>query len=109
MLGYGIVNEPVPCADNRKVGLRLWSELAGRITERIRRADQNHIIFLERANGIADQCGVRSPQAFGEEYRYGFPESEDSNTAYEFHFYDPYAFTSQIYRHPGDSYKPYLC
>ena len=63
---------------------------------------------MERANGIADQNGVRSPQAFGEEYRYGFPESEDQNTAYEFHFYDPYAFTSQIYRPQGDSYKPYL-
>lgn len=108
VLGYGIVNEPIPCAANLKTGLRLWSELAGRITERIRKADQNHIIFLERANGIADQNGVRSPQAFGEEYRYGFPESEDENTAYEFHFYDPYAFTSQIYRPQGDSYKPYL-
>lgn len=109
VLGYGIVNEPTPRADNLKVGLRLWSELSQRITGRIRKEDQNHVIFLERANGIADPNGVLIPQTFGEEYHYGFPESEDQNTAYEFHFYDPYAFTSQITAPQEDSYKPYLC
>ena len=108
VLGYGLVNEPVPCAGNLKVGLERWSDLAQNITEQIRKVDQNHIIFLEQATGIADQSGVRSPQVFGEEYRYGFPETEDKNTAYEFHFYDPYAFTSQITEPQGDSYKPYL-
>ena len=84
------------------MGLRLWSELAGEDHRaNPQGGPKSHHLFWSGQTASPTKAACRSPQAFGEEYRYGFPESEDSNTAYEFHFYDPYAFTSQIYRPQG--------
>ena len=107
VLGYGLVNEPFPCAPDVKTGQKYWSDLAGKLAERIRDVDQNHILFAEVVSGITDGEGNPQNVVFTAAEHYGYPELEDANVAYEFHMYDPYAFTHQVTAEAGTSNKPY--
>jgi endoglucanase len=81
--GYGLVNEPEPLAS-----VQQWKDLAARITAAIRGVDTNHMIFAERAIAAAGNFGIDIASSF--------PTIDDPNVVYEFHFYDPYEYTSQL-------------
>ncbi len=85
--GYGLVNEPVPTAS-----MQQWSSLAQRITDTIRRQKDNHVIFLEKAIYV---------KGAAEDANFNFPVVTGSNLAYEFHFYDPYDYTYQLFDWAG--------
>jgi endoglucanase len=81
ILGYGLVNEPVPTQD-----ISQWQQLAQRITNEIRLVDKNHILFIEKANYVKGKPETAD---------YNFPAITDNNFVYEFHFYEPYDYTHQ--------------
>jgi endoglucanase len=81
--GFGLVNEPIPTVSKEK-----WQQLAQRITNEIRTADKQHIIFAEQAISVK---GIE-----GEDADLNFPIINDENLVYEFHIYNPYQFTHQL-------------
>lgn len=87
IIGYGPVNEPVPSAS-----ISQWQQLAQRIINEIRTADKNHILFIEKAIWVKGQTETAD---------YNFPAVTDNNMAYEFHFYDPYPYTHQLFSWAG--------
>ena len=93
ILGWGIVNEPVPLYDGKSAesSLKTWEELANNLVDAIRKADKNHIIFVEKANGIKDLEG----NWYGTDLEHYYPEIKDGNFAYEAHFYEPLWYTHQ--------------
>jgi endoglucanase len=84
IIGYGLVNEPVPSN-----AIAQWNQLAQRITDAIRTNDKNHLIFLEKAIYVKTNV-VEDENLF-------FPVSTDKNTVYEFHMYDPWQYTHQLF------------
>lgn len=87
IIGYGLVNEPVPTSD-----ISQWQQLAQRITDAIRTVDNNHVLFIERAIYVKGKAETAD---------YNFPTIKDSNTAYEFHIYDPFQYTHQLFSWAG--------
>jgi endoglucanase len=81
--GFGPVNEPVPTTD-----ISQWQQLAQRITNEIRTVDKNHILFIERAIYVKGKTETAD---------YNFPAINDNNTTYEFHIYDPFQYTHQLF------------
>jgi endoglucanase len=84
--GYGLVNEPV--VKNNK---QQWQTLAQNIANSIRQVDKNHLLLVEQIAGVETPTGT--------DYN-GTPDQKmikinDSNTAYEFHYYGPFDFTHQ--------------
>jgi endoglucanase len=84
VIGFGLVNEPVPTAS-----LQQWQTLAQRLTDEIRKVDQKHILFIEKPIYVK---GV-----YTENSDLNFPVVNDNNKAYEFHIYDPFLFTHQLF------------
>lgn len=91
VLGYGLVNEPFPIGETVQEAVESWSNLASKITSEIRKYDNNHVIFLERAFMIKNTSGV----ALSYTAKQGYPIIQDKNFAYEIHFYEPGRFTNQ--------------
>lgn len=87
IVGYGLVNEPVPTND-----ISQWQQLAQRITDAIRTVDNQHILFIERAIYVKGKL---------ENENYNFPVINDQNAVYEFHFYDPFEYTHQLFNWTG--------
>jgi endoglucanase len=87
IIGYGLVNEPVPTTD-----ISQWQQLAQRITDAVRTVDANHILFIERAIYVKGKAETAD---------YNFPTINDRNTAYEFHIYDPLPYTHQLFSWAG--------
>ncbi|MHA7130196.1 glycoside hydrolase family 5 protein [Algoriphagus namhaensis] len=85
ILGYGPVNEPYPTES-----ISQWSQLAQKLINAIRQVDPNHILFIERALQVKNEAG-RDPSGLN------FPEVSGSNLVYEFHFYDPFYYTHQLF------------
>jgi endoglucanase len=83
IIGFGLVNEPVPSND-----ISQWQQLAQRITNEIRTVDKNHILFIERAIYVKGKAETPDNN---------FPTITDNNTAYEFHIYDPFQYTHQLF------------
>ncbi len=83
IIGFGLVNEPVPTND-----LSQWQQLAQRITNEIRTVDKNHIVVVERAIYVKGKAETED---------YNFPSITDNNLVYEFHIYDPYEYTHQLF------------
>lgn len=82
IVGFSILNEPAPTKNKEQ-----WQELAQRTVNEIRRVDQHHIVFVERANAISG--------AFSEDEDRNFVRVNDDNVVYEFHFEKPFHFTHQ--------------
>jgi endoglucanase len=80
--GYGLLNEPSPTKN-----LKQWQLLADKTVSAIRDVDQQHILFL----GRADSIGGDTSEVAGN----NFPIVSDPNVVYEFRFYKPFQFTHQ--------------
>jgi endoglucanase len=82
--GFGPLNEPVPTVSKAK-----WSLLAQKLIDGIREVDEHHLLFIEKAIYI---------QNSNEGYEnLNFPEVEGDNLVYEFHSYEPYLYTHQLF------------
>lgn len=90
IIGYGLINEPVPTNH-----ISQWQQLAERLSTQIRVVDQNHLLFVERANFVKGQAETEA---------YNFPTINDPNVVYEFHLYDPIRYTHQLFpwAYPAD-------
>lgn len=86
--GFGLVNEPVPTAS-----IQQWKQLAQRITTEIRSVNKNHLLFVEKA--------IYVKGAPAEDADLNFPLTTDDNTVYEFHIYDPFQYTHQLFSWAG--------
>ncbi|MBN2510081.1 MAG: cellulase family glycosylhydrolase [Spirochaetales bacterium] len=87
ILGYGLVNEPVPVN-----GIGQWKALAQQIIDSIRRVDTHHLLFVERA------IWTKAETTKGERDFLLFPEGiidPAGRLVYEFHMYEPMAFSHQ--------------
>ncbi len=89
ILGYGLVNEPVPL-----LGVWQWTALAQNIINGIRSVDPAHLLFVERA------CWLKSAGTEIEQTTLFFPQGltdpgPNANLVYEYHMYEPLAFTHQ--------------
>ena len=84
VIGYGLVNEPVPVKS-----LAQWQLLSQRITNSIREVDKNHIVFVEKPIWIKNVAVENAD--------YNFPPITDNNIVYEFHIYDPIQYTHQLF------------
>lgn len=94
ILGYGLVNEPVVAVQKDGEGLAKWQKLAQQITDSIRTADTNHIIFVEKMCAEKNiNTGVAKWQNFNDENNY--VRINDDNVVYEFHYYTPHMYTHQ--------------
>lgn len=92
--GFGLINEPVvPLKATYEATAKQWPEFAQRIVDSIRTVDKNHIIFVEGNTAVINTAdGSLNWEYFGDEYSFLL---DDDNTAYEFHFYEPFNFTHQ--------------
>ncbi|MFY0685763.1 MAG: cellulase family glycosylhydrolase [Cyclobacteriaceae bacterium] len=86
--GYALLNEPVPSES-----VEQWVTLADRTAKEIRKVDQHHILFLERAF-YAKAANLPNDNL-------NFPVIDDSNVVYEFHTYQPYEYTHQGFEWTG--------
>lgn len=94
ILGYGLLNEPVvPQLASFEESIRPVQALMQNIIAEIRSVDPEHIIFVERVQGVIPAAG----QTWEFPYQDGrnFLPVEDDNYAYELHFYSPVEFTHQ--------------
>lgn len=82
--GFGPVNEPVPT-----VSMSQWSDLAQKIINGIRTVDPDRLIFIEKA--------IYVKGAYTMDENLNFPQVSGSNLVYEFHSYDPHAYTHQLF------------
>lgn len=81
--GFGPVNEPVPTNS-----LNQWSQLAQKLIDGIRKVNKNHFIFIERAIYVKNETNYDSTN---------FPNVTGKNIIYEFHGYDPFKYTHQLF------------
>jgi endoglucanase len=88
IVGFGLVNEIVPTSS-----LSQWQQLAQRITDNIRLVDKKHILFIEKPIYIKGQTTENAD--------YNFPVINDDNKVYEFHTYEPYYYTHQLFSWTG--------
>ncbi|MBO5378495.1 MAG: cellulase family glycosylhydrolase [Ruminiclostridium sp.] len=93
--GYGIVNEPVlPALGTQEETARLYFDLAGRITREIRSVSPYQAVFVEKI------CNYKSADNSSIDWEWydidkTFSIIPDDNVIYEFHTYEPMAFTHQ--------------
>jgi endoglucanase len=88
LIGFGLVNEPVPTTSKQQ-----WQQLAQRIAGEIRKTDKQHILFVEKPIYVK---GINAEDA-----DLNFPLINDENIVYEFHIYDPFQFTHQLFTWAG--------
>lgn len=82
--GFGPLNEPVPTISKSK-----WNILAQNLIDEIREVDEHHLLFIEKAIYV---------QNSNEGYEnLNFPDIEGNNIVYEFHSYEPYLYTHQLF------------
>jgi endoglucanase len=84
--GYGLVNEPIVTSNKQQ-----WQTLAQNIANGIRQVDKNHLLFIEGIIGTQTPTGTNYNGTADQK----MIKINDSNTAYEFHYYDPAQFTYQ--------------
>lgn len=95
--GYDVLNEPV--TTDRDGGQ--WRKFAQDLVDAVRSVDKNHLIVIERLYGVN-----KSYTADGAQRQFLV---KDDNVMYDFHFYEPIAYTHQyaswIDRPMGDGGK----
>ena len=94
IIGYGLINEPfVPVKTDIKEAAAKCQDLMQRIADSIRTVNHTQILFVERV------CGVENSNTGESIWDFATKDAlytiNDSNTVYEFHYYDPYNFTHQ--------------
>lgn len=94
IIGYGLINEPfVPVETDIKEATTKCQTLMQRIADGIRTVNHTQILFVERV------CGVENIYTGENMWDFAVQDAlytiNDSNTVYEFHYYDPYNFTHQ--------------
>ena len=96
IIGYGLINEPVvPQKATAQETVAQLKDLYQRIADGIRTVDTNHILFVERLLTWfnADDYNATDWNLMGDLDTLFL--IDDSNTVYEFHFYEPLSFTHQ--------------
>ena len=81
--GYDLLNEPRPLADRSE-----WTTLATKLTSAIREVDPDHLIVVERTNSVGED--------WSNDESMNFFRVPDDNVMYEFHFYEPFEYTTQL-------------
>jgi len=96
IIGYGLLNEPaVPQKTTAEETVGQWKNLAQRIANAIREVDNNHILFVEPL------CSYFLPGNYAATDWNLISISDkqftidDTNSVYEFHFYEPLNYTHQ--------------
>jgi endoglucanase len=84
--GYGLVNEPIATSNKQQ-----WQTLAQNIANGIRQVDKNHLLLVESLIGIKNPTGTNYSGTAEQK----MIKINDSNTAYEFHYYGPFQYTHQ--------------
>lgn len=101
VLGYGLLNEPyLPECSSPKESLDIYYNLLEDTIASIRAVDTNHILFIERPLGVINPLTQKTSYVWGATDCYRI--LPDTNTVYEFHFYDKTEFT-----HQGLTWVPY--
>jgi endoglucanase len=97
--GYGLLNEPIVTQNKQQ-----WQSLAQNIANSIRGVDRNHLLFVEGIIGSKTATGTVDDRGGADQKMI---KINDSNTAYEFHNYDPFQYTYQglSWASPGDGGK----
>lgn len=80
--GYDLLNEPIT-----PKSIDEWKDLAVELLQAIRSVDNNHLIIVERLNGVKGQWVT-----YGEPNHFLLP---DDNYMLTFHFYSPMRYTHQ--------------
>ena len=96
IIGYGLINEPVvPEKSTAQQTVDQLKSLYQRIADGIRSVDSNHILFAERLLTWfnAEDYNATNWNLMGDMDTMFL--INDSNTVYEFHFYEPLMFTHQ--------------
>lgn len=81
--GYDLLNEPRPTKSRDQ-----WVTLATRLTKAVRAAAPQQLIIVERTNSVGDDWSSDKDMNF-----FTVP---DENVAYEFHSYEPFAYSHQF-------------
>lgn len=94
VFAYDLLNEPVVTES-----IDQWERLSRRAVAAIREVDRRHLVVVERVNGIYPGGFLRRPRpthwAPDRNGALNFFRVDDANVMYEFHYYQPTAFTHQ--------------
>ncbi|GAB1621780.1 hypothetical protein AAOGI_18300 [Agarivorans albus] len=77
-----LLNEPVTTRSKQQ-----WEDLANELVTAIRQVNQQQMIFVERLLAVKNQWQIDEQQ--------NFFKLDDSNIVYQYHFYEPMAFSHQ--------------
>ncbi len=95
IIGYGLINEPVvPLRTTIEDSTAQCQRLMQRCADEIRTYDVNHILFVERVAAVKDMTTGKSLWGTYSTDDLWFT-IDDTNVAYETHFYGPHTFTHQ--------------
>ncbi|KAE8763891.1 cellulase family glycosylhydrolase [Georgenia thermotolerans] len=80
---YDLLNEPVTVDETGQQ----WRDLARDLVAAVRAVDDNHLLIVGGLYGVAGRYGIDPAEAHF--------LVDDDNVAYDFHFYEPVAYTHQ--------------
>ncbi|MFI7484299.1 glycoside hydrolase family 5 protein [Kocuria sp. M1R5S2] len=80
---YDLLNEPVTTDPTGEQ----WQEFAEQLVDAVRSVDENHLLVVEAVHGVDGLFGTAGTDPH---FLVG-----DDNVVYDFHFYEPFAYTHQ--------------
>ncbi len=102
VLGYALLNEPCPLADDEEDALAQWQSLADKLVKAVRSVDERHILFVERIPFYTKTVGTITSLTDRDAIRHGFPRISDTNVMYQFQQFDPNYYTQQQFSYGQD-------